>query len=349
MALDPYKTLGVDKKASAEEIKKAYRKLARKYHPDVNPGDKAAEEKFKDLSMAYDILSDPTKRAEYDNMGSEAFFERGAGGGGYQTNFNFENFRMDDLFADLFCGGAKTRGGSTRRTRTFTFGGDSGGFDGAFGGGFGARGPTKGADRGLELKLDFRDAVNGTQITLELDDQEPCGRCGGQGVVANGGGVRECPDCRGRGSVVRKGTVKAKIPAGVTDGQRIRLKGKGLPGEGGGPPGDLNIVVRVAPDKEFSRDGALDLRLERTVPLYQALLGGQIEIPTMTGRATLRIPPLTQNGARFRLKGKGVVANPKRIGDLYVTIKVALPTKLTPEAKELVERLAELAPVDEAP
>jgi molecular chaperone DnaJ len=342
MNLDPYKTLGVDKRANPEDIKKAYRKLARKYHPDVNPGDKAAEEKFKELSMAYDILSDPAKKADYDNLGSEAFFERGAGGGSYQANFNFDSFRWDDLFADLLSGGAKGRSGGSRRARGFEFGG------GVFGGFGGARPPQKGADRSFELKLDFRDAVNGTQITLEIDDQDPCGRCGGQGVVANGGGVRECPDCRGRGTVGRKRTIKAKIPAGVVDGQRIRLKGKGLPGQDGGPPGDLSLVVRVAPDKEFSRDGDLDLKLEKTVSLYQALLGGQVEIPTMTGRATLKIPASTQNGARFRLKGKGVVASSKKAGDLYVTVKVVLPSSLTAEAQELVERLAELAPVDEA-
>jgi molecular chaperone DnaJ len=341
MNLDPYKTLGVDKRATAETIKKAYRKLARQYHPDVNPGDKAAEEKFKELSMAYDILSDPAKRAEYDNLGSEAFFERGAGGG-YQRDFNFDSFRWDDLFADLFGGGAKPRGGR-EGGRAFSFGGGSG----AFGYEFQPR-AAKGADRDLELKLGFRDAANGTQITFELDDQEPCGRCGGQGVVASGGGAAECPVCRGRGSVSKKRTIKAKIPAGVADGQRIRLKGKGLPGQSGGQPGDLNLLVRVAPDKEFTRDGALDLKLDKSVSLDQALLGGQIEIPTMTGRATLKVPPLTQNGARFRLKGKGVVAGPKKAGDLYVTIKVALPSSLTPEAKELVERLAELAPVDEA-
>ena len=346
MNIDPYKVLGVDKKADAEAIKKAYRKLARKYHPDVNPGDKAAEEKFKELSMAYDILSDSDKRAEYDNMGSEAFFTRGAGGS-YQRDFNFDNFRWDDLFADLFGGGAKGRGGTRQRTASFNFGGGGAGGFGDFTRFAGARPPAKGADRGLEIRLDFRDAVNGTQITLEIDDQETCPACGGQGARANGGGIRQCPDCQGNGTVTKRRTIKAKIPPGVADGQKIRLKGKGLPGQNGGSPGDLNLVVRVNPDKDFSRDGALDLKLEKTVTLYQALLGGQVEIPTMTGRAALRIPPLTQNGARFRLKGKGVVVNPKKTGDLYVAIKVALPQSLTPEAKELVERLAEAAPVDE--
>jgi molecular chaperone DnaJ len=347
MGIDPYKVLGVDKKADADTIKKAYRKLARKYHPDVNPGDKAAEEKFKDLSMAYDILSDAEKRAQYDNMGSEEFCKRGAGGN-YQADFNFDSFRWDDLFADLFGGGASKRrtSGSSRRGSGFEFGGDGGDFGQFFSYG-GQKAPSKGADRGLELTLDFRDAVNGTQIALEIEDPEPCARCGGQGVLASGGGVKNCPDCQGRGTISKKKTIRAKIPAGVADGQKIRLKGKGLPGPGGGPPGDLNLVVRVNPDKDFTRDGPLDLKLEQTVSLYQALLGGHVEIPTMTGRATLKIPPLTQNGARFRLKGKGVVS-PKKAGDLYVAIKVALPQSLTPEAKELVERLSELAPVEEA-
>jgi molecular chaperone DnaJ len=342
MNLDPYKTLGVDKKAGPDAIKSAYRKLARKYHPDVNPGDKAAEEKFKELSMAYDILSDPAKKAEYDNMGS-AFFERGAGGG-YQQNFNFEDFRMDDLFADLFGGGggAKSRGG--RRGGVFSFGGDAGNIFGGFGGGFGDSGPARGADLEHELVLDFKDAAQGTQITLELDSPETCPGCGGQGVVSNGGGVRPCAQCHGRGRVARQRAIKARIPAGVADGQKIRLRGKGRPGERGGPPGDMNLVVRIRPDKVFTRDG-LNLNLERSVSVYQALLGAQIEVPTLSGRATLKVPPLTQNGSRFRLKGLGVDTG-KRIGDLHVTIKVVLPSRLSDEARELVGRLAEAAPVD---
>jgi molecular chaperone DnaJ len=341
MNLDPYKTLGVDKKSKPDDIKKAYRKLARKYHPDVNPGDKAAEEKFKELSMAYDILSDPAKKAEYDSMGS-AFFERGAGGG-YQQNFNFEKFRMDDLFAELFGAGGGSRARSGRSSNIFNFGGGQGGF-GSFGGGFGDPGPARGGDLEHELSLDFRDAVQGTQITLELDSAEDCPQCGGQGVVSNGGGVRQCPGCRGQGRVTRRKAVKTKIPAGVSDGQRIRLRGKGRPGERGGPPGDLNLVVRIRPDKIFTRDGD-NLSLELPVSVWQAILGGQIEVPTLSGRATLKVPPMTQNGSRLRLKGMGV-ATGKRTGDLYVTIKAVLPAGLSDEARRLVEQLAEAAPVD---
>jgi molecular chaperone DnaJ len=337
MNLDPYKALGVDKKASAEDIKKSYRKLARKYHPDVNPGDKQAEEKFKELSVAYDILSDPGKKAEYDNLGQEAFYERGFGGAGYkQPDFDTGSFPWADLFGDLFGGGAK--GGRPARGRSA--GGFS--FDG-FGGFASEKAAARGANREHSLSIDFRDAVAGHDITMELDAPETCGRCGGQGLIANGGGQRVCPVCGGQGSVMGRQTLKAHVPAGVKDGQKIRLRNKGYPGRNGGAPGDLNLLVKVRPDSVFSRDGD-DLAMEKKISLYLALLGGAAEVPTISGKASLKIPAGTQNGARFRLKGKGVAAAGKA-GDLYVTIKVVLPPKLTDEAAGLVRRLQELAPL----
>ncbi|MDR1309307.1 MAG: DnaJ domain-containing protein [Deltaproteobacteria bacterium] len=338
MNLDPYKALGVDKKASAEDIKKAYRKLARKYHPDVNPGDKGAEEKFKELSMAYDILSDPGKKTEYDNLGQEAFYERGFGGAGYkQPDFDMGSFPWADLFGDLFGGGAKG-GRATRGSGGFSF-------DGL--GGFGReRAAAKGANREHSLTVDFRDAIKGHDITMELEAPETCARCGGQGHVSNGGGLRVCPACRGQGSTMGRQTIKAHIPAGVKDGQKIRLRNKGYPGQNGGPPGDLNLLVRIRPDAVMSRDGDDNLLMERKISLYLALLGGSVEVPTVSGKASLKIPAGTQNGARFRLKGKGVSTD-RRIGDLYVTIKVVLPPKLSDEASRLVQRLQELAPLSQ--
>ncbi|MDR2442660.1 MAG: DnaJ domain-containing protein [Deltaproteobacteria bacterium] len=342
MSLDPYKTLGVDKKANQDTIKKAYRNLARKYHPDVNPGDKGAEEKFKELSMAYDILSDPAKKSEYDNLGKEAFFEKGFGGAGYQTgNFDFSDFRWDDLFADLFGGGSKPR--SSRRKNSFAFGGDQVDFSSSFGD-FGGRAvQKKGADVVRELNIPFLDAVNGQEMTLRLDLPQQCQQCGGQGLVSQGGGVGQCQACRGQGSVLAKQGIKLRIPPGVSDGQKIRLRGKGWPGQNGGAPGDLNFVIHVLPHEVFTRDG-LNLLMEKDVSLYDALLGGSVKVPTPSGHATLKIPAMTQNGAKFRLKGQGITSG-KKTGDLYVTVKVTLPTKLTEGARELVEKLAEMAPV----
>ncbi|MDR3203590.1 MAG: DnaJ domain-containing protein [Deltaproteobacteria bacterium] len=343
MTLDPYKTLGVEKNASPDSIKKAYRNLARKYHPDVNPNDKSAEEKFKELSMAYDILSDPNKKAEYDNLGREAFFERGFNGAGYKPNFDSHSFSFDDIFADFFANDKFNSSSKTgRKNSSFSFGTADGGPFGNFGG-F-TKKATKGGDRELKLTLSFREAVNGTELTLELDMPEICSNCQGQGMISNGRGVRNCPECRGRGSVVSRQTIKAKVPAGIKDGQKIRLRGKGFPGENGGQPGDLNLIVQVSPDPVFVREGDVDLKLEKSLSLYDALLGGKIEVPTLSGPATLKIPAGTQNGSKFRLKGKGVNSG-KKTGDLYVAVKVLLPTSISEEAKELLSQLKELAPV----
>ncbi|MDR1677045.1 MAG: DnaJ domain-containing protein [Deltaproteobacteria bacterium] len=337
MSVDPYKALGVDKKASADEIKKAYRKLARKYHPDVNPNNKQAEEKFKELSMAYDILSDPAKKSEYDSLGHEGFFERGFGGSGYQQpNFDMNNFPWADIFADLMGGGQKTsRSGRSQKSpcsfNNFNFGQ------------MGAK-PTKGANREYQLTISFRDAVMGMDSTLKIEVPETCSECNGTGRVGRGSGQRTCPECQGRGSLMTPQTIKTRIPAGVEDGQKIRLRNKGYPGENGGPPGDLTLLIKIRPDQVFTRDENDNLVMEKKISLYLALLGGQVEVPTIDGLASLKIPPGTQNGAKFRLKGEGVETK-KKTGDLYVSIKVVLPSKLSEEATDLVERLKELAPL----
>ena len=324
MSLDPYKTLGVDKKADAAAVKAAYRRLARQYHPDKNPGDQAAEEKFKKISEAYDILSDPEKKREYDSLGREAFYTRGFGGSGYQRP-DFSDFSFEDIWGDLF-GGARTG----RRRGSF--------------GGRAAR-PGRGEDLASSVSLSFREAALGTEVSLEATILQTCSACQGQGFLAAGGGVRSCPDCGGRGRVGRPQSLKAKIPAGIQEGQKIRLQGKGTPGEGGGPPGDLLVEVTVRPDPVFTRAGR-DLNAELPVSLYDLLLGGTVEAPTLTGRASLKVPAGARNGARLRLKGQGLpAARQEASGDLYVTLKAVLPGKLSAEARALVERLAEAAPV----
>lgn len=336
MSLDPYKVLGVDKSADASAIKSAYRKLARKYHPDVNPDDKVAEDKFKEISEAYDILSDPAKKDEYDNLGREAFYERGFGGTGYQRpDFSQGGFSFEDIFGDLFGGGAKPRGAGR--------GGFS--FDRRFGG---QPAPKKGDDVNLKLSISLREAAAGTEAKLELGVPQTCPQCQGQGIVSSGGGVRSCPQCGGRGHINRLESLKAKIPAGIKDGQKVRLKGKGSPGENGGPAGDLLVQVNINPDPVFTRKDS-DLYADLPVSLYDLLLGGQVEAPTLAGRAQLKVPAGTQNGTRMRLKGQGMPATKKEAaGDLYVTIKAVLPGKLSPEAKKIVTELAEAAPLTEA-
>ena len=335
MSLDPYKVLGVEKSADASAIKSAYRKLARKYHPDVNPDDKAAEDKFKEISEAYDILSDPAKKSEYDNLGREAFYERGFGGAGYQRpDFSQGGFSFEDIFGDLFGGGGARRGG-----------GRSGGFsfEQRFGG---APAPRRGDDINLKLTISLREAASGTEAKLELGIPQTCGQCHGQGIVSAGGGVRTCPACGGRGQVNHLENLKAKVPAGIKTGQKIRLKGKGAPGENGGQSGDLLVEVSIKPDPVFTRHDQ-DLYADLPVGLYDLLLGGTIQAPTLSGRAQLKIPAGTQNGTKMRLKGQGMPATKKEAaGDLYVTVKVTLPTKLSAEAKALAAQLAEAAPME---
>jgi molecular chaperone DnaJ len=347
---DYYAALGVPKDASAADVKKAYRSLARELHPDKNKGDKAAEERFKDVSEAYATLSDPQKRAEYDE--ARALFAsggfRGSGGGGFSTV---------DL-GDLFGGGG---GGGL---------GDL--FGGLFGGGGGgrrARGPKRGGDVETEVTLDFAEAAQGVTVPLRLASPHACRTCGGSGAkpgtsprtcpTCNGSGnvsvnqgpfslSQPCRDCRGRGRIVdepcpdcagsgvttRERTLTVRIPAGVRDGQRIRLKGRGSPGDNGGPPGDLYVVVHVAPHPVFGRRGD-NLTLTVPVTFAEAALGADITVPTLDGTVTLKVPAGTKSGRTFRVKGRGV-----RNGDLLVTVEVAVPQKLSAKARKALEAYA---------
>ncbi|MEX2588227.1 MAG: DnaJ C-terminal domain-containing protein [Actinomycetota bacterium] len=298
---DYYSVLGVDGKASGADIKKAYRKLAQKHHPDNNPDDPKAEDKFKEISEAYRVLSDDKQRAEYDRIrqmvAAGGFRQAGPGGpgfGGFGSGGG-QRVRVEDL-GDMFSGG----GGAGFEDL----------FSGLFGGGGGPgfrAAPSHGSDLETEATLSFEDAVNGTMVDVQLS--EP------------GGG--------------RPRTVKARIPAGVRDGSRIRLAGKGSPGMNGGPAGDLFIKIQVRPHKIFGRKGK-DLTIAVPVTFAEAALGAEIEVPTLTGSSVkLKIPVGTSSGKTLRVRGKGGAG-----GDLLVTVQVAVPAKLSKKGKELVEQLA---------
>ena len=298
---DFYATLGVPKNADAAEIKKAYRKLARTLHPDHNPGDTAAESRFKDVGEAYAVLSDPEQRKQYDAVramaGGGARFSAGPGGAGGTAGF-------EDIFGGLFgpeAGGPRVR---------YSTAGGSGGFEdilgGLFGGGAGAfrgaRGPQRGQDIEATTTLPFRQAVEGSTVTLGVEGRK----------------------------------VTARIPAGVRDGQRIRLRGKGRPGDAGGPAGDLVIAVHVEPHPVFSLDGR-DLRMTVPVSFAEAALGAQIDVPTLDGRTVrLKVPAGTPSGRTLRVKGHGI-ESPQGTGDLLVTVQVAVPQKLSDKARAAVE------------
>ncbi|MDR3153974.1 MAG: J domain-containing protein [Deltaproteobacteria bacterium] len=340
MSLDPYAVLGVDKSAGAEDVKKAYRKLALKYHPDKNPGDKRAEEKFKEVSEAYDILSDPAKKSAYDSMGSERFYTHGTDGSGYSgPDFSSLNIDLEELLKSFM--GGKGFGGSggfdfQTKTRSRSRSGR---------GSWSSPRPVKGQDYDYTLRLGFREAALGTKVSLSIDVPKPCAQCGGTGVTSAGGGMRSCPACGGQGQVKSANELSATVPAGTVDGQKLRLAGKGGPGENGGPAGDLFLIVRVDPDPDFKRVRN-DLHLDKRISLYTAVLGGQTEVKTLTGRSSLKVPPGTQNGGRVRLKGMGIAPAKAKAGDLIVTFKVVLPGKLEGEGKELLERLSRIAPIE---
>ncbi|MDR2404951.1 MAG: J domain-containing protein [Deltaproteobacteria bacterium] len=330
MSLDPYKTLGVEKTADTETIKKAFRELALKYHPDKNPGDKAAEEKFKEVSEAYDILSDPEKKAAFDNMGSEQFYTRGTDGRGYQAPDFSHGFPdlgdLDDFLNSIFGGSfGKNKKGTSKRGPS----------------------PRKGRDYEYPLNLNLLDAARGAKIHLAIDLPTPCQRCGGTGTIMYKNGLRGCPECGGSGTVKKKNEITVTIPAGATDGQKLRIKGKGEPGEFGGKRGDIFLVVKIAPDKVFKRDG-LNLFIEKKLDLYTLLLGGKIEVPTLNGRTSVSVPKGSQNGAKLRLKGLGIHPSKEEPGDMIVTLRAVLPVKLSDEAKDAIERLRSLAPVEES-
>ena len=356
---DYYRTLGVDKGASAKEITKAYRKLARELHPDQNPGDVAAEEKFKELAAAYDVLGDDAKRKEYDEVramgpmsGMGGMGGRGAPGG---YTFNVEDMGgaggIGDLFGSMF--GRQGRGRA---------------------GGASGVGPRRGADITAQLTVDFKDAVHGITTTLYLTADAQCSTCsgsgakpgtspvmcsacGGRGVVDDNQGMFSfsspcrvcggqgsriedpCPTCRGTGVEQRQREVKTRIPAGVKDGQTIRLKGRGGPGRNGGPAGDLLVELKVMPHPLFGRSGD-NLTVSVPITVAEAALGGEIDVPTLDGpRVTLRLKPGTQTGTRHRVRGKGI-ETAKRTGDLIVTVNVHIPTDLTDAQREAIEQLA---------
>ncbi|MEZ5118156.1 MAG: molecular chaperone DnaJ [Candidatus Nanopelagicales bacterium] len=364
---DFYKVLGVPKDAKPDQIKKSYRKLARELHPDANPDNPKAEERFKEVSEAYDVLSDEKKRAEYDEartlFGSGGFRAPGGGGGGFGGGVN-----LDDLFGRMGGGGAG--------------GGDGGGglgdlFGGLFnrggrGGTSTSRQPRRGADVESEITLGFDQALDGATIPLRLTSEGACTTCAGTGAKAgtvprvcpscegsghvsrNAGGfafAEPCVECRGRGLVVddpcptchgsgrgqSTRTVQARIPAGVKDGARIRLKGKGAPGERGGPNGDLYVVVHVSPHPVFGRR---DDNLTVTVPVTfsEAALGADVSVPTPGGSTVkLKVPAGTANGRTFRVRGKGATKRDGSKGDLMVTVEVSVPQKLSGEAREALE------------
>jgi len=352
---DYYEVLGVNKDASDEEIKKSYRKLARQYHPDVNPNKKEAEEKFKEISEAYEVLSDSDKRAQYDrfgHVGPEAGGFGGFGGGFGGTGSDFGGF--GDIF-DMF-------------------------FGGGFGGGQQAKGPRKGADLRLDLSVSFEEAAFGVEKDVQINRTESCPgcqgtgaepgthssscpTCGGKGQVAESQNtpfgrfqtVRPCPrcqgegriietpckECRGSGSVRKNRAIHIKVPGGVDNGSRLRMAGEGEGGARGGPPGDLYVYISVKPHKVFRRDG-YDVFCEIPITFSQAALGDEIEVPTLEGKTKLRIPEGTQTGSNFRMKGKGI-PNLRGFGrgDQHILVKVVTPTALTEKQRELMRQFAE--------
>lgn len=336
---DYYKTLEVDRKADEKAVRAAFRKLARKHHPDINPGDKHAEERFKDLNEAYEVLSDPDKRKLYDRYGEDwqRYKEAGFTGDEPQRGQTRQDF---DDFGTWF---AETEGGGRR----FDFGGRSGShsdfFETLFGGGRSAgfdtatRRPRRGQDLEAAVDVSFREAFQGTTRRFDIQSQDTCPTCQGSGLVRN----TECPTCEGAGVVPKTRSIEVTIPPGVTTGSKIRVAGQGGAGVGDAPRGDVYLVVTVAPDHRFERDGD-QLRTTVDVPLYNALLGGEVLVPTPTGQVALRIPEGTQQGRTFRLRGQGMPKlrsrNAER-GDLLARINVTLPENLSEKERELIAQL----------
>ena len=355
---DYYEVLGIQKGASEDEIKKAYKKLARKYHPDMNPGDKEAEEKFKEVNEANEVLSDPEKKARYDQFGFAGVdpnYGAGAGGaGGFGGGFDFGD--LGDIFGSFFGGGF---GGGQRRN---------------------PNAPQRGESIRASVSVSFADAAFGCEKSVTLERSEMCGTCKGNGcapgttpevcpdchgtgtvqvrrqtpmgVFASNGPCRKCggtgrlihqpcPDCRGGGTVRKRKTIQVTIPAGIDHGQTISLRGQGNAGKNGGPAGDLLITVMVQPHDLFRRDG-VDVFCEAPITFTQAVLGAELEIPTIDGKVKYSIPEGTQTGTVFRLKGKGIpVLNGRGRGDQYVTVTIETPRNLNKEQKEALRKFSE--------
>ncbi len=330
MARDYYDILGVDRAADAAEIKKAYRKLARKYHPDVNPNNPDAESRFKEIQEAYAVLSDADKRRQYDTYGrvdgaGEGGFDpfrrasaswRDAGGGGVRFDFGdvggstggFQD--LGDLFGDLFGGRRAARAPRRRR----------------------------GADQELEVEIAFEDAVRGTTVTIPVQRQVQCATCGGSGNT----GDRVCVGCHGSGVVVSTERLRVKVPEGVGDGQKVRVAGKGTEGRGGGSAGDLYVRVKVRPHRFFTRDGD---NIHTTVPVTftEAYRGGDIEVGTIHGPVRAKVPPATNSGRTFRLRGKGVRNTRTRAyGDHLYTVQIVVPKVMSPAGEETARAVSEL-------
>ena len=340
-----YEALGVAKNASQDEIKKAYRKLARQYHPDRNPDDKSAETRFKEVQTAYDVLSDPAKRKQYDTMGNGRV--RAGGAGGAPFDFNLGDFDLGDIFGGVFGRGAR---GTARRPKA-----------------------QRGADIEAVVNVSFEDSLKGIQTQIPVELETACRECGGTGAQpgttpiicpeCNGRGVKAesqglfslsqpCPRCRGNGTVIEQPCAKChgtgrerrtkrysvKIPAGVKDGTRIRLKGKGEPGAAGGPPGDLNVITRVAPSPTYQRRGEADLVVEVPVSFPTAALGGKVDVPTPEGPVSLKVPAGSEDGKLLRIKGRGA----PRLkgggkGDVLARLRIQVPKKLNKRGRELLE------------
>ena len=354
---DYYEVLGVSKGASEDEIKKAYKKLARKYHPDLNPDNKEAEEKFKEVNEAYEILSDPNKKARYDQFGFAGVdpnYGAGGAGGGFDGGFDFGD--LGDIFGSFF-GGVF---GGGRRTNP--------------------NAPQRGESIRLSLAISFEEAAFGCEKEVSVDRMEqcgtchgngcaagttpevcpdchgtgqvqvrrqtpmgvfatssPCGRCGGKGKIIH----QPCPDCRGSGAVRRRKTIQVSIPAGIDNGQTISVRGQGSAGKNGGPAGDLLVTITVRPHELFRREGTSVL-CDAPITFAQAVLGAELEIPTIDGKVKYDLPEGTQSGTTFRLKGKGIPAiNGRGRGDQYVTVYIETPRNLNREQKEALKKFAE--------
>lgn len=319
---DYYAILGVSRSATQAEIKQAYRRLARKYHPDLNPGDKSAEDKFKQINEAYEILADSDKRQKYDRFGdqwqyAEQFARSGQGEvkwdvGKGDSAFEFGEFSsiFDDLFTDFDTGSRA------------------------------ARGRQRGRDIYYPIELTLEEAYGGRKRTIQLQEEKPCAACAGTGRVGN----RMCTICNGSGRAVNLKRLEVKIPPGVKDGSKIRIEGQGNLSSAGGAKGDLYLVVKVLPHQVFERKGD-DLYTEMPVPLVTAVLGGEVQVPSLDGKLAVKIPAATQNGKVFRLAGKGMPhLGDSSYGNMLAKVKVILPRELTKEERQLFERLRSLRP-----
>jgi molecular chaperone DnaJ len=322
---DYYQVLGVNRSASEKEIKQAYRRLARKHHPDLNPNDKAAEARFKEINSAYQVLSDSEKRKKYDQYGDqwEHADQFARAGGQERVRWDFgqggapfhyaEAGDFGDILSSLFGGGAGPRM---------------------------RRGPQRGQDVESTVEVSLEEAYHGSTRMLQLQTTEPCTSCGGTGRVGN----RACTVCGGVGGKVSPRRLEVKIPPGVREGSRIRIAGEGAPGMAGGSKGDLYLVVKLLPHKLFERQGD-DLYTDVSVPLTTAILGGEVRVPTLNGNLSLKVPTETQNGRVFRLAGKGMpVLGGAKYGSLFARAKVVIPTNLSEEERKLFEKLRSLRP-----